>query len=140
MAGLSWGLPEVIAAGCGPVVKVWAPTEPKQAIKLNEGTPVYAVDLSHNNRVLAVGGDKGQASLYSGKGASVQTGAPGVGNIPRIPDDSADAITCIKFAPSDSSLVMGCKNGLVHVWGLKDIEVRTTQPTGRVSHTLYAVG
>lgn len=120
MSSPVWGLPEVVAAGCGPVVKLWAPADPKHAIKLNEGTPVYCLDFSHNNRVLTVAGEKGQAILYSGKGASVATGAANVGNVPRAPDAGADSITCIKFAPNDSYLLGGCRNGLVHIWSLKE--------------------
>lgn len=123
MASVPWGLLEVIAAGCGPVVKLWAPTEPQQALKINEGTPVYCLDFSHNNRVLAVAGEKGQAILYSGKGAAVATGCSPVGTIPRVPCETADSVTCIKFAPNDSYLLGGCRNGLVHIWSLKD-EVR----------------
>lgn len=119
-SGVPWGLLEVIAAGCGPVVKLWAPSEPQQAIKINEGTEVYDVGFSHNNRVLAIAGEKGQCSLYSSKGAAVNTGCQPVGQIPRNLQENTDTIMCIKFAPDDSCLIGGCRNGLVHVWSLKD--------------------
>eukprot|EP00775_Hariotina_reticulata_P001741 gene1741-2082_t len=54
-----------VAAACGAVVKVWDPSEPDKGIKLFEGTSVYTVSFSPNNKVLAVGGDKCQVSLYS---------------------------------------------------------------------------
>lgn len=123
MGSVCWGLLEVVAAGCGPVVKLWAPSEPQQAIKINEGTPVYGLDFSSNNRVLAVAGEKGQAVLYSGKGAAVNTGCSPVGQMPRNPEENTDSITCIKFAPDDTNLIGGCRNGRVHIWSLKD-EVR----------------
>lgn len=129
----------MIAAGCGPVVKLWAPADPQHAIKLNEGTPVYCLDFSHNNRVLSVAGEKGQANLYSGKGASVATGAAAVGNIPRAPDEGADSITCIKFAPNDSFLLGGCMNGLVHIWSLKEEDPYTVDRLSGSAITSVAV-
>jgi WD40 repeat protein len=123
MASSAGVLSEMIAAGCGPVVKMWAPSDPHKAIKLNKGTSVYCLDFSHNNKVLAVGGESGQATLYSMKGASVAAGALEVGQIPRTPEETVDSFTCIKFAPNDSYIVGGCTNGQVHLWNLKGTEV-----------------
>jgi WD40 repeat protein len=119
MSGGYWGLSEVIAAGCGPVVKLWAPSEPQRAVKINEGTPVYSVDFSHNNRVLAVAGEKGQANLYSSKSAGESSCQP-VSSMPTVPLSTVDSITCLKFAPNDSCLLGGCRNGRVHMWSVKD--------------------
>lgn len=102
------------------MVKLWNPSEPQQAISIYEGTAVYSLDFSHNNRVLAVAGEKGQAVLYGGKGAAVGTGCEPVGTIPRVPSETADSVTCLKFAPNDSYLLGGCRNGLLHIWSLKD--------------------
>jgi WD40 repeat protein len=54
-----------IAAACGAVVKVWDPSNPNTEVKIFEGTSVYAVAFNVNNKILAVGGDKCQVSLYS---------------------------------------------------------------------------
>jgi WD40 repeat protein len=123
-SGGPWGgLAEVIAAGCGPVVKLWAPSAPQQAAKINEGTPVYCVDFSHNNRVLAVAGEKGQANLYSSKAVGGSATYTPVSCVPTTPLATVDSITCVKFAPNDSALLGGCRNGRVHIWSLKGDEV-----------------
>jgi WD40 repeat protein len=109
-------------------VKVWEPSAPQRAVKINEGTPVYSVAFSHNNKVLAVAGEKGQAALYGGKGASPEAGAQLAGHMPSVPVESSDSITCITFMPNDSCLVGGCLNGVVHLWMLKE-EVRHARPT-----------
>lgn len=120
-SGGHWtGLTEVIAAGCGPVVKLWAPSAPQQAVKINDGTPVYCVDFSHNNRVLAVAGEKGQANLYSSKAVGESANCSPVSSVPTTPLATVDSITCVKFAPNDSALLGGCRNGRVHIWSLKD--------------------
>lgn len=110
-----------LAAGCGAVVKVWAGTEPGAEVKLFEGTPVFCLSFSPNNKVLAVGGDKGSVSLYSATPAP-GSGERSVGTIPPLPEAGLEAVAALAFLP-DTSLVTGGRHGGVHLWALRQHEV-----------------
>lgn len=118
-----WSTADAVAASCGTLVKVWTPNDPASEIKIFEGTAVYSIDFSRNNKVLAVAGDKGQVVLYSNKPQGA-AGERAVGRFPGIPQDGADAFTCVRFSSSDAHLLGGCNNGTVHIWALKQKEVR----------------
>eukprot|EP00879_Flechtneria_rotunda_P025888 GHRR01027543.1.p1 GENE.GHRR01027543.1~~GHRR01027543.1.p1 ORF type:complete len:752 (+),score=310.10 GHRR01027543.1:1196-3451(+) len=121
-----WAVTDCVAAACGTVVKVWSPNDPKNEIKIFEGTNVYSMDFSRNNKVLAVAGDKGQVALYSNnlQGAS---GDRCVGHTPSIPDPDIDCITCVRFAPTGAHLVCGTKEGPVHIFALRTSQAQYPQ-------------
>ncbi len=114
MAG-AWGTSELLAACCGPAVKLWNPVSADKAqqaeTKLNEGTTVHALDWSSNNKVLAVAGEKAQVSMY-GNGQMI-------GQIPNLPTPSIDGITSVRFGSDSKRMVIGCKNRSLHVLDLR---------------------
>lgn len=111
----AWGLQDIVAAACGPVVKLWSALDTSRPLKINEGTPVQALDFSHNNKVLAVGGCKHQVLLYSGDkhGPPKQVGwMPQEGLL-------ASHATAVRFSPADAHITTGCSDGSIITWPLK---------------------
>eukprot|EP00878_Enallax_costatus_P040917 GHUV01047330.1.p1 GENE.GHUV01047330.1~~GHUV01047330.1.p1 ORF type:complete len:299 (+),score=57.66 GHUV01047330.1:884-1780(+) len=116
MGSTGWGH-DWLAAGCGDILKVWDPSNPKAEIKIYEGTNIHSVDFSHNNKVLAVASDKGQVVLYSSK--IQESGNRNVSSLPNTPEPDIESFTCVRFAPDGSHLAAGANNGTVHVWNLR---------------------
>jgi WD40 repeat protein len=133
-----WPTSDCLAAGCGNLVKVWQPGDPGIEIKIFEGTSVYSVDFSRNTKVLAVAGDKGQVAMYSSK-PQTPSGERLVGHFPDLPEAGLDCITCVRFAPNDTHLICGARNGTLHTWSLKEkkkvsrnaLELRTPSASNR---------
>jgi WD40 repeat protein len=108
-----WSPTGQLSACCGPTVKIWTPgaQDGSRERKINEGTPVYAVDWSTNNKVLAVAGDKAQVSMYSGSTV--------IGQVPTVVNPHIDTITCMRFSHSSKKMVIGCKNRTMHILDLR---------------------
>eukprot|EP00882_Tetradesmus_deserticola_P034517 GHRQ01039627.1.p1 GENE.GHRQ01039627.1~~GHRQ01039627.1.p1 ORF type:complete len:157 (-),score=38.64 GHRQ01039627.1:39-509(-) len=128
-----WSTTDCLAAGCGELVKVWQPGNPTSDIKIFEGTTVYSVDFSRNNKVLAVAGDKSQVVVYSNR-PQPPSGERSVGRFPDLPKAGLDCITCVRFAPSDTHLVGGARNGTLRIWSLRSKEVRSNGPAVARGH------
>jgi WD40 repeat protein len=105
----AWGLQDMVAAACGPVLKVWSALAPgDREAKFNDGTDVSCLEFSHNNKVLAAAGGKGQVAMYS---SAQRVGV--------LPDATLPVgITAMRWTLS-SDLVGGCEDGSVHIWGVK---------------------
>ena len=103
----------MLAACCGPTIKLWNPTVSgkEKEIKISEGTMVYALDWSTNNRVLAAAGDKAQVSMYNS--------GQRIGQIPNLISPSIDSITCLRFSNDSKKMVFGCKNRSMHILDLR---------------------
>jgi WD40 repeat protein len=122
----AWHTADCLAAGCGELVKVWQPGNPNSEIKIFEGTSVYCLDFSRNNKVLAVAGDKGQVALYSSR-PQTPSGERIVGRAPEVPKAALDSFTCVRWAPSGTHLVGGTRNGMLCIFALKAKQVSCCQ-------------
>jgi WD40 repeat protein len=110
----AWNSSELLSACCGATVKVWNPIQADRfgEVKLNEGTPVYTLDWSTNNKVLAVAGDKPQVSMY-GNGQLI-------GQVPAIISPNLDGVTCMRFGSDSKRMILGCKNRFLHILDLRN--------------------
>jgi WD40 repeat protein len=97
---------EYLAACCGRAVLLWSPLQGtgQACDTVNEGSEVYTLDWSNNNKVLAVGGARSQLHVYRG-----DTRAP-IAYLPDPPNSYIDVITCMRFGSDSRKIALGCKN------------------------------
>lgn len=122
-----WATADCVAAAAGAVAAVWDPSQPAGSeVKIFEGTPIYSLDFSRNNKVLAVASDKGQLVLHSAKPHG-PGGDRAVGRMPALPEPGLDAITFVRFTHNDAHLIGGTRHGAVRIWSLRAKDV-SAQP------------
>lgn len=119
MSSAVWPSHDWIAAGCGEIVKVWDPSDPRAEVKIYEGTTVSSISFSHNNKVLAVAGDQGQINVHSSK--PNDAGNRNVGSFPPTPEVGIEAFSCVVFAPNGRQLAAGTTNGLLRIWDMPGV-------------------
>lgn len=126
MAVEAWNTSELLAACCGPTVKVWpaAPAADGAAdgrgkdFRIADAADVAALDWSGNNKVLALAGDRPQITMVGGGRV--------IGHVPEAPEAALAGVLCMRFSGDSKKLALGCANRTLRIRDLRS-QVRPWQ-------------